>query len=919
MRNNFEPMYDSAFRDSISGIVREGSKLKKELFKSVVMEKEFDPSVTRMYMGTVNDFLRFWDEYSKDLAIKIKGAKGSEGVRTAEYQFIKDYIYAKYDFASILPFADGIIKGLTDEKFVSVEDIEDFRDHTIAKAFDDLAPNVAGIVDRVTQPGLGQDFNHAATSLDAKMFDSIRSYNMFESRARSELYRAIDKTIEFISTDVKKRKFPSQKDMRLFVSMVNNIVEYISFSLTAYAARIYIIQAYAYPFIYAAKDDKVVPANMSESVILEKGKNHAHKEEEKDESKGTEKVSKKESDSSDHKSDSSEDIHRDDVNISSDPDGNIEITVMRDADDRLCKDVADIAKYFKYFDDFIKMAGAESLFKETRRPSYGDAYITQATMENNCFCKKLMSNPLHEFLFGGHYKVFPYSANGKQIEELYQVLKSFVYNNVQGVQGTASPKQEILHVIRGTEIGDTPAKYRELIKDLYLCALHFLTSCERVTMNITEWSNNEAINNRYSISARNNAIDCLQMISELYRDLATAFLQKARDVESKYNAANNAVISKLRDITTLKLPGAKSTEEEQSANISNTVPDTTRLPTDLMDLYALPAFESMELWDEYLRYLPEFTDSLYLNEAFNISSIINALISRIQASWKRIMNFFSDKRTQTAIKWVKEHRDKLLNMNLRGCQLQVINYKVDVSLPEGFDHLITNLQNIPENALEDANELEKWVQSLYPNDTVYKWFNGTEDEKKNGAMKYRNLLLFQDLNEVTDEDFRAKLVTIGDSQVAKNLSSWVDTISKADELYKQLEQLQRKLESAVNNLKAKTVGVANKAQNQVKNESFIFTEDGTTGTPGAGAGAGASGTGTPPDANQGQGNGNNSSQSQNSESKNPAVDLINQAITKAEVAITQLHGSLGPMIIEYILAEYKYLQQAYEYSKNNNG
>lgn len=893
MRNRFGMLYSSDIRSSITEITSEASKLKKEIFKSVMMNKELDPAVAKVYMGAVNDFLRFWEEYAKDMEPKMKRAKGVTGIHTVEYSFIKDYIYAKYDYASVLPFADGLVRGMQDEKFTRVEDIGDFRDQTLKKAFDDMPVNSAGVLDVVINPALGVDFNTAVSPMDAKMYDSVKSYHMFDPRSRTELYRAIDKTIDFITIDLEHRHYPQHRDMKLFVSMINNIVEYITYSLTAYACRIYIIGQYAYPFIYADESS-------SGNVISESADNDDKKD-------------------------------KKDGNVPSKGEGEhrpeIEVTIMRDADDTMTRDPQDIGKFFTTFEQFIKIIGAESLFNGSTIPKYPNGYIGQNTLEANRFSQKLMANPLFE-MFRKYIRIFADDqSQGRVIEEFNQNLKSFTHNSVQAVQGTSTPKQEILHVIRGVECGNTAANYQELAKDLYVFSLFLLCEIFSKIGDMSRLTSSTIGTTPQSINTRNAGIEALSVLSELYRDIAVAVMYKARDIEAKLNETRNATIANVHDSLTIKIPDVGKSKDRTS-HMSSAVPDTTRLPMDLLDLYEIPVFESLELYDECLRLDPAFANDYYFTEGA-IANIINALRSKIIAAWNKIKNFFQDRKFKEAIAWVQKHKSELMAMNLAGITMSVIDYKVDIALPEGFENLIKNLQNIPEKALESQEEMEKWAATLYPNPTIHGWFSGDGDNKKDGARMWRNLFLFQDLNEVDDKPHETP-IQINDAQVAKNLPKWIETIETADSLYKQLEKMETEIENASNKLRARTVAAANKQGG----DNAAATGGATTGAAGgddkkvvtANANGGGSGTGGGTGGTTGgSGSGTpaptpaaGADTKKEEQSMQGGSSVLSAAITQADVAITRLYLSLGPMVVEYMRKEYEYLQTAYSYSKKKN-
>ena len=86
----FDILTDVDITNRIHAMVREGSKLKNEIFKSVIMMKDLDKKVIQLYLGYVNSFLKYWDEYSSTLQEEMKTSNGVEGVRSIPYERVRD-------------------------------------------------------------------------------------------------------------------------------------------------------------------------------------------------------------------------------------------------------------------------------------------------------------------------------------------------------------------------------------------------------------------------------------------------------------------------------------------------------------------------------------------------------------------------------------------------------------------------------------------------------------------------------------------------------------------------------------------------------------------------------------------------------------------------------------------------------------
>lgn len=860
---NFGMIYDKDIIASIREITEGSYSMKREIFKNMVRAKTLDKSVLKEYLNDVNEFLRFWEAYADDLQEKIKNSKGETEIYTIEYQFVKDYIYAKYDYASVLPFTDGLIQGVSSGKFKDVETIEDFRDHTLDKAFHHPARSAAEMLDSVLVGGAGIGINSRkpTSPLDAKSFDAIRSYDLFNRRDRTELYKAIKATLEFMTADIDVGKYLSTNDMKVTVSMINNIVEYVTYSLTAYATRIYIISAYAYPFILKSTSD-VNKTPISESTITN-------------------------SDSSD----------------------NVEVTIFRNADEMICRDPAKTKEFMTIFSKFVTAVGADSLFG-TAKPDYEKRWAILDGMENNIFCQKLLVNPLHEFLTTGA-RNFLYDPSGSAMNELNMMIRELIYNNTQGLQGAASPKQELFHVIRGTTCENTMKGYQKLVKDLYTCSLHLCSQTSNIIDGIISWKKAENENPIHNTGTLNTGAESLKIISEFYRDLASAILQKARDIEMHINYLRVDEINKTAAGLSIKIPNEKP-DVDANANMMTAVPDTTRVPTDLLDLYDVPTFEYMELYNEYVKMLPGMEDDLYYSEAFNISGIIDKITSVIKNALKRFRAFLDNRDVKAAMTWAIKHEKDILAMNFTSVQLQVLPYKEPLGLPKGYEKLKNGLANFDIKNFASKEAIDQYAKSLYPSETVYGWFTKDDGKITSGADKYRNYILFSNENEAT-EKYPEKRPLSGQA-LQNTIPLWINTLKGAEDTFNAYKKIGDDIEAQINNIRSKTVSATNTTQTTTATSTTATstaTQGSDTQVPPAMGDAGSD-----KDKNNATGNtqgqqSQDNKQDEKKDQKTDTADLTSSGLSAINVAMVRLYASLSGMFVEYIKAEYAYLKEAY--------
>ncbi|MCM1223245.1 MAG: hypothetical protein NC548_53215, partial [Lachnospiraceae bacterium] len=505
MNKKYGPLYDYDFQDRARDLRTEASTLKTEIFRATVMKKDLDQKVINGFNSFVNDYLRFWEEYAEELQKQMKECKAAPGVATIDYTTVKQWVYGNYDYASILQFADGVVQGVMSEKFEEPSDVEDFFEHTVKKAFNNMGASVAGLIEN------GMNFEaHPATEVDAKTFGTIASYNkLFDGRTRTELYKAIAKTIEYFTTDIGAKQFPNQKDVKLFVSMINQVVEYIVYSLTVYALRIYVIQVYSREFIFSSAKGSNV-AYTTESA------------EDKDDKKDDEEKKPMKVDVPSVK----------DTSVS---EKFVPVRVFHDSNEAVFKDPDKGREVVTVLKDFLKQTGAPTndTLNKVDSLDYPWYYGTDET-KDNCFIAKIRNNPIYAFLHGKGNNLHC-GTTDSDIAEMHQVLKELLYNRAQGMEGTSSPKQDLLHIIRGTTVDDTLKGYQKLASDLADCTIVLLSQLKRSLNSVIEWKKREDRDPQWNTTTDSLASECLRMIADFYREIAGAIYQRGMDIELHIN------------------------------------------------------------------------------------------------------------------------------------------------------------------------------------------------------------------------------------------------------------------------------------------------------------------------------------------------------------------------------------------------
>lgn len=856
MINKYYLMSDNDISSSIQMLSSKLYNLKMKYFKSIIMHKKIDKYDIKKINAEINSFLGVWESYSDYISEQIKTSKGKENVTTIDYQYVKEFIYANYDYASVLQFIDGVIKGIDSKKFIETEDIEDFKKHVLAKAFNDRPDTVGGLLDSVLVNGSGLDVLVNTTTIDAKMYNSIRTYaKLFDKKSRVELYKSSDKVLEFLTLSINKFKSADQNELKLFISMINNSIDLITYSLTAYATRIYIIGRYVSPF--TNPNDEKLPNPFAESVN----------------GKGDFKPTKE------------------------------PITTLRDADGALYRDVKNVDKFLKLFNEFLKMIGSDSFhFIDI------DEINLNSIIKNNhgnLFCSKLIGNNLH--IFFNQYRFNSYISNPEVVvEELYQNIKEMFNNNQQGVK-IDSPKQELIQVIRNTKSVDTIKGQLTLAEDLFACSIPICMRTSAIITDLLTWSKDNVNNyfGSHSVHITNKILAIVQILNDFYSEYVNEVISKGKEIEDKINKLSSAEINDV-------LKGFK-------INLSPIINENTNCMKSentfnlgiLMETYELPIYEPLEMYDEYVKSLPYFHDDLYFSEAISISSLINTIISKLKALWERMKAFINNKYFQLAVDWVSKHEKELLSLHFIDTSMDVLKYKNNVSLPNGFDNLRNNLLKFDNEVVSSEESLNSYIKSLYPNDNIYGWFTKEKDsEKNNGAIMYRNLVLFQDEGSVNTND--QKEIKISGTDINTYLKEWINTIKGSKKTLEDFKKINDDIENSINSIKTKIVNITNQQNrsenNQTSSSSNNSQESGSNNNPPSSMEDNKNNS-----ANNNQNNKTavqNKNNEQTSEENNNS-ELVNRALTEVLVTITRLWGSLTPIFIEYMKTEYSYIKTAW--------
>lgn len=845
MAKNFCKIYEYELMEDVRTLMNHSSKVKADMFKSIMMNRNSDLLVYKSFLSYINILLKRYEEYGFELSNRMKNCKGIENIKIISYDDIKNIIYAKYDYESLLSFVDGVMKASSEGN--NKMNVEEFFIHVVTKAFKELPPSTAGILDSYIGDSTVITYK-VSDKYESRLFESLKTYKMFNNTDRSDLYRNITSIMNMMSNYDLVNKYIKFANPKETISAISCIIEFITYSVTAYISRIYIIGSYLINFIYANEDLNTKPH--------------------------IEFTERSELPSTEQTLDS------------------VASTICRDLEDAFSKDINNHKELNNKLKEFIINIGCElnqALSNTETEYCAKDAYV-------NSFSNKLNGNALYNFLINGKYELFSMDNIEPHLAELHNILKSSIYNPTHAIEGSSSDRHEIIHTIKGASIGKTMKDVQNVSLDLYKFIRYIGNQISNTLNTLSRWSGDIQVSLLYNPTIKNDIADCDRMMREIYAEIALIVIQKFKDIEDEYNRLVSNKKNDIMNKLSLNLSNTKLTTD----NTTNAASDATRIPLGIMDMYTMQAFESANMYNEYLREI--FKDDIYFSEAFNFSSIIEDLKSLLNSGLQKLENFINDNKVKLCVKWINDNKEKFnsLDYNKVGV-IKVLPYKENINIKLGLTKLISNASQYKNK------DVKSYSESLYPNNTVYSWFtsSNTNDKKqKTGSNKYWNYICFAKSEaEVTDKP--ASYIDIQGDNISKYVNSYISTILSLQAAYNEIKKDKQTLDNIVNDIQKEIVRLTNE---QKKNNNSN-TADGSV----------------PPNMNDNNQNNNNNNSDNNqthTESTNAPetpgdnksdneLNALKDKITALQLAISNLWIPIPYIVAKVVSVQYGYLKEIY--------
>ena len=753
-------------KKEISEVSKCASTLKKNIIKSMLRVDRSDTKYIDEYLTFVNNFTKKWEEYGNDISYSMRRyTNDNSSPHTPSYNKIKKYIYADYDYASILQFTDGVIKGIEDGKFTSNEDVVDFMSYTTLKAFRGLSETTAEIVEDVLSDII------INTTKDADKFNVIRDYNIINRADRKIIYKSIENVLKWLMREVVNNFLSNNENLfnydKMMISMINAVIDYATYTLTAYAIRIYAIGRFVSPFLY---DTTKTSTSFDESANFT-------------------------------------DYHRS------------AITLMKKANDFSFRDPQKINNTIDSLTEFAETIGCSDM----------DSFETYKSYDK--IIEKVRNNDLYKLLgIESPEELITYCRSGEGIPgnvvnliEFNQLLQAYTHNNLQAISDSSTPKHELLHIIRNISpnnelLGDYALIAGLIIKlfgfKLKAMSKFIITSSSGKTVDRKDLAIYNINNQDLTPSERLAITNAGNIMKEVYVELIDAILFKMRDIEMKVNILRGTQDENIFHSLEIKVPGMKDDYSPNDNNMMG-IPTTTRSPLDccididgdgnnqlVVEFAELPSFEFYSLFDEYARRLPGMDECLYYSEAVNFTSIINKINAIIDNMIVSATKFLANGSVKQAADYVKKNEGKLKSMKITGNMSGIIPFKKDISI-SFLNSLINKINTFDPSIMTSDENIEKFFTEVFGDPKLALIFDETKVKKENTYKVFNNYIMCG-IDPETNLTGEIKPKELPDeAAIKKEMEIWIDNVTTYDQGLKVVTDKFKTLKNSVNALKGK--------------------------------------------------------------------------------------------------------------------
>ena len=782
--SDFEYKSAEEFMSDIKDLTSEMMELAKLMAKTK-MEMSSDSGFNLAKKGFLRNLLNHLNDYNQYLTdvkshIREINADVYCDKDVMDFNAFKDIIYAKYDYPKILLFTNDLLDLLNNGN-ANDEDVYRLREDSIMETFAPPSTSVGSLLEEFRS--LISTNLHPSTPLDVQNLKILSNLQIGDSRDIRWIYDSIEKSLDaFVYGDPSNQAQFNAPVNTMFIAAIT-LAEYVLFIITLYTTRIMYVSEFAKSFESEQEE-------IEESVQILSN------------------------------------FQENDTKACS---------IFHSLDDPYMVRPVNFQKSLEVIQSFLEAIKAKSL--EKKENGTISPYINKRKDFEGTKLFKLFNENL---LFNEFNKRINTTTYPKNNEELAKKLKSFMYTDNFGLHDASfNILNDLMNKISTSDYNafKTIPDIRSYAYDLACAYLVFLGEtgriCSDATFDAGFIKDAVATKNQFEL---NHSSEIMSLCDELYRQVAGCIFDKFRFIERKYND-----IMHERDKCALRdLNLHFDTDEEHYMKTST--PYISRIDEHIMETYIDSRLAYETMYTEYLASLPEFRDCMYFKEVADtpdkadsrpdakiadkisttLATIFNKIMSFIKSAIDKIVGFVRGKSVQNAIKWVNDNMKTLNNMNIKqDAQLMVFPYKEKISAP--ISNLKNKLSAFNTSQVDTPERMKKFIEELYPDSTVYGWFNGENGgQKVNAEIAYQNYVLFNENGKVFLDE--VKPVSMNAAMIKQTLPRWIDDVVNLGKTTQQYSNITQDLVNRVNNIKSILANVKTKdaANQQTPDKSSMF-------------------------------------------------------------------------------------------------
>ena len=412
--------------NDVQSLANKSTAVKLNFFKSWLKAEKIDRFLIDRYLEDTLSFLHRWNNAGKDaeeLARSLNPDNNLKNVNVMIYDDVQPYLFSNFDYASILQFVDGIMKGIKSKKMKYAKDVNEFREYVINKAFSKQPLTYAELLEEPSKIGSrmvevnGSEIAH---------FKSIKNRRFHDQKEYNEIYKSIDAIIKYLKNAIDNDELKEEYTPELKVAFINNTIDFIIYINTLFAVKNFMIAQYVES--YKDPDTKII-GPLREASELRSA-----------------------------------------------------ITIMQECDEIYCHKVEDINKFFKKINEFASATGADEFLDPDISKNIIDnnSYaVNSKLIYQTKIGQELVSNPLFSLFIDDTSIDRMNSENGNRYAGIQikfnEDLKEYLNSNKHYLNDNFTYKQHFLQVVKNIKPSSETVKgYAELINDIRILSFGYL-------------------------------------------------------------------------------------------------------------------------------------------------------------------------------------------------------------------------------------------------------------------------------------------------------------------------------------------------------------------------------------------------------------------------------------------------------------